>query len=350
MPRGQFVSYLKDRKMISKGCVYHIVRGKDFEIDLLLDTKPISIPPYGIALLELKELKDQLRDFLALTQKKAKFIWSDAYEKSFQELKDRLTSASVLTLSESTNVFVVYCDASRVGLGCVLMQNGKVIAYASRKLKVHEKNYPTYDLELAEVVFALKIWRHYLYGVHVDVFTDHKSLQYVFTQKDLNLHQRRWIKFLKDYDMSVLYHPDKANVVEDALSRLSMGSVAYVEDDRKELARDLHRLTRLGVRLVDSAKGGVMVHKGSKLSFVADVKAKQCLDPTLVEMKEAVLRKSVEAFSQGGDGVLRYQGRLCVPNVDDLREQMKPIVLGILFNREPQRCVVTCGRSIGGME
>ncbi|WMV45356.1 hypothetical protein MTR67_038741, partial [Solanum verrucosum] len=103
------------------------------------------------------------------------------------------------------------------------MQNGKVIAYASRQLKVHKMNYPTHDLELAAVVFALKIWRYYLYGVHVDVFTDHKSLQYVFNQKGLNLRQRRWLELLTDYDMSILYHPGKANVVVDALSRLSMG-------------------------------------------------------------------------------------------------------------------------------
>ncbi|WMV09385.1 hypothetical protein MTR67_002770, partial [Solanum verrucosum] len=105
----------------------------------------------------------------------------------------------------------------RVGLGCVLMQNGKVIAYASRQLKVHEKNYPTHDLELEAVLFALKIWRHYLYGVHMDVFTDHKSLQYVFSQNDLNLQQRRWLELLKDYDMRVHYHPGKAIVVADAL-------------------------------------------------------------------------------------------------------------------------------------
>jgi len=122
-----------------------------------------------------------------LTQKKAKFVWLEACEKSFQELKNRLTSAPVLTLPEDTDEFVVYYDASRVGLGCVLMQWGKVIAYSSRQLKVHEKNYPTHDLKLAAVVFAFKIWCHYLYGVHVDVFTDHKSLQYVVSQKDLNL-------------------------------------------------------------------------------------------------------------------------------------------------------------------
>ena len=92
-------------------------------------------------------------------------------------MKDRLTSAPVLTLSEGTKDFVVYCDASRIGLGCVLMQHGKVIAYASRQLKVHERNYPTHDLELAAVVFALKICKHYLYGVCVDLYTHHKSVQ-----------------------------------------------------------------------------------------------------------------------------------------------------------------------------
>ncbi|WMV46516.1 hypothetical protein MTR67_039901 [Solanum verrucosum] len=98
--------------------------------------------------------------------------------------------------------YVIYCDASRVGLGCVLMQRGKVIAYASGQLKVHEKNYLNYGLELAVVVFSLNIWRHYLYGVHVDVFIDHKSLPYAFTQKELNLRQRRWLEFLKNYDMN----------------------------------------------------------------------------------------------------------------------------------------------------
>ncbi|KAH0714755.1 hypothetical protein KY284_007660 [Solanum tuberosum] len=112
-----------------------------------------------------------------LTQKTVKFQWSKAYEISFQELKTRLTTAPVLTLLEGTQGFVVYYDVSRVGLGCVLMQNDKVIAYASRQLRVHEKNYLTFDLELAVVVFALKIWCHYLYGVNVDVFTNHKSPQ-----------------------------------------------------------------------------------------------------------------------------------------------------------------------------
>ena len=104
------------------------------------------------------------------------------------------------------------------------MQHGKVIAYGSRQLRPHEKNYPTHDLDLATVVFALKIWHHYLYGVHVDIYTDHKSLQYIFKQKDLNLRQRRWLELLNDYDIDILYHPGKANIVADALSRKIMAS------------------------------------------------------------------------------------------------------------------------------
>ncbi len=114
--------------------------------------------------------------------------------------------------------YTMYCDASRVGLGCVLMQHGKVVAYASRKLKRHEQNYLTHDLEMAAVVFALKIWRHYLYSEVSEIYTDHKSLKYIFQQRDLNLRQRRWMELLKDYDCTIQYHPKKANVVADGLS------------------------------------------------------------------------------------------------------------------------------------
>ena len=130
-----------------------------------------------------------------------------------------MTTAPVLALSSGKDGYVVYSDASRQGLGCVLMLDGKVIAYASRQLKKHEQNYPTHDLELAGVVFALKIWRHYLYSVPYQIFTDHKSLQYIFTQKELNLRQRWWLELIKDYDCTIEYHLMKANVVADALSR-----------------------------------------------------------------------------------------------------------------------------------
>ena len=115
--------------------------------------------------------------------------------------------------------YVVYIDALKVGLGYVLMQHGRVIAYGSRQLKRHEVNYPTHDLELAAVVYALKLWRHYVYREIFDVFTNHKSLRYVFSQKELNMRQRRWMEFLMDYDFTILYHPGSANMVADALSR-----------------------------------------------------------------------------------------------------------------------------------
>ena len=148
-----------------------------------------------------------------LLEKSAKFIWSDKCQENFEELKKRLTTAPVLTLPDLSKTFSVYCDASRLGLRCVLMQEGRVVAYASTQLRKHELNYPTHDLELADVVHALKIWRHYLIGHKYDIYTDHKSLKYIFTQSELNLRQHRWLELIKDYDLEVHYHPGKANVV-----------------------------------------------------------------------------------------------------------------------------------------
>jgi len=119
-----------------------------------------------------------------LTCKSQPFQWNEAFETNFQELKKRLTFAPVLVLPYPTKNFEVYCDASGQGLGCVLMQEGKVAAYASRKLKKHEVNYPTHDLELAAVVFALKIWRNYLYGSRFEVSSDHKSLKYLLIRRN----------------------------------------------------------------------------------------------------------------------------------------------------------------------
>ncbi|WVZ97292.1 hypothetical protein U9M48_042841 [Paspalum notatum var. saurae] len=147
----------------------------------------------------------------SLLEKGVPFIWT----------KERLTTAPVLTLPDLTKSFTMYCDASKEGLGCVLMQEGKVIAYASRQLRKHEVNYPTHDLELVAVVHALKIWRHYLFGNRCEIYTDHKSLKYIFTQNELNMRQRRWLELIKDYDLEIHYHPGKANVVADASSRKS---------------------------------------------------------------------------------------------------------------------------------
>ncbi|KAJ9556097.1 hypothetical protein OSB04_010711 [Centaurea solstitialis] len=154
-----------------------------------------------------------------LMKKSEPYIWGSEQQMTFETLRRKLCEAPVLTLPDGVEDMTVYCDASRLGLGCVLMQRGRVIAYASRQLKPHEANYPTHDLELAAVVFALKIWRHYLYGVKCTVFTDHRSLRYFLEQPNLNMRHRKWLDVVKDYDCEILYHPGKANVVADALSR-----------------------------------------------------------------------------------------------------------------------------------
>src|SRR5438105_4582260 len=174
-----------------------------------------------------------------LLQKGVEFKWTEARQKSFDELKQKLTTTLVLTLPDIHHSFIVYCDASGQGIGCVLMQDGKVVAYASRQLKVHEKHYPTHDLELATVFHALKIWRHYLIGNKCEIFTDHKSLKYIFTQPNLNLSQRRWLELIKDYNLDIQYHPGKANVVADALSRkahcYNLSTYTWRPELRKEI-------------------------------------------------------------------------------------------------------------------
>ncbi|GJT40569.1 putative reverse transcriptase domain-containing protein [Tanacetum coccineum] len=152
-------------------------------------------------------------------RKSKTFDWGEEQENAFQTLKDKLCNAPVLALLDGPEDFMVYCDASGLGLGCVLMQRGKVIAYASRQLKIYERNYTTHDLKLGAVVFALKIWRHYLYVTKSVIYTDYKSLQHIFIQKEFIMRQRHWIEFFSDYDCKIHYHPGKAIVVADALGR-----------------------------------------------------------------------------------------------------------------------------------
>jgi hypothetical protein len=154
-----------------------------------------------------------------LQDKDKTFEWTPRREASFQELNKRLTMAPVLTMPDMEKPFSIYCDACSQGLGCVLIQDGHVMVYASRQLRKHEEKYPTHDLELAAVVHALMIWRHYIIGKRCEVYSDHKSLKYIFTQPDFNLRQRKSLELIKDYDLGINYHPGKANIVADALSR-----------------------------------------------------------------------------------------------------------------------------------
>ncbi|GMI66048.1 hypothetical protein HRI_000274100 [Hibiscus trionum] len=237
-----------------------------------------------------------------LLQKDVKYEWTEARQQAFEKLKAALTQAPILIQPESGKEFVVYSDASYVGLGCVLMQEGKVVAYALRQLKVHERNYPTHDIELAAVVFALKIWRHYLYGEKCTVYTDHKSLRYLMSQKELNLRQRRWLELLKDYDLTIEYHLGKANVVADALSR--------------KVAVELRAMFAC---LSVSRDGGLVAELQVKPSMVQLIKDKQLLDDSLVSHVQDIAEGRPSNFCFNDDGVLCFGRRIVVPNDAELR-------------------------------
>jgi hypothetical protein len=170
------------------------------------------------------------------------FEWTPRRETSFQELKKRPTTALVLTMPDMEKLFSIYCDAFGQGLGCVLMQHSHVVAYASRQLRKHEEKYSTHSLELAAMVHALKIWRHYIIGKRCEVYSDHKSLKYIFTQLDLNLRQRRWLELIKDYDLGINYHPGKANVIADALSRRSHLNMLATRELLPEFCMEFEKL------------------------------------------------------------------------------------------------------------
>ncbi|KAL0298891.1 UNVERIFIED_CONTAM: Transposon Ty3-G Gag-Pol polyprotein [Sesamum radiatum] len=210
-------------------------------------------------------------------EKNAPFNWNDKCAQSFEELKKRLTSAPILALPSGDGVYMVYTDASRQGLECVLMQHGKVIAYPSTQLRPHEMNYPTHDLELVAIEHALKIWRHYLYGETFQIFTDHKSLKYIPIQKELNLRQRKWIELLKDYDCTIDYHPRKANIVADALSRKTVDQLASM------ICYNMEYLTTLRALDVHFSIGGDMLLATMqvKSSLKDKIKDAQDKDPYL---------------------------------------------------------------------
>ncbi|KAG8490738.1 hypothetical protein CXB51_013960 [Gossypium anomalum] len=193
----------------------------------VVSTEGIRVDPHKIeAVLDWKLLKNvsEIHSFLGLAGYYRRFVeWFSL----IAALLTKLLRKGV-PFPEFGKEFAVYSDASHIGLGCVLMQDGKVVAYVSRQLKTHEVNSLKHDLELAAIVFALKIWRYYLYGEKCIIYTDHKSLKYLLTQMELNLRQRRWIELLKDYDCTIEYHPGKANVVTDALSRRVMTDLRVI--------------------------------------------------------------------------------------------------------------------------
>ena len=254
-----------------------------------------------------------------LTRKDVKFEWTDDCEHSFQELKTKLTTAPVLTIPSGKGDFVVYSDASHQGLGCVLMQQGQVVAYASRQLKPHERNYPIHDLELAAVVFALKMWRHYLYGESFEVFTDHQSLKYLFTQRDLNARQRRWMELIKDYECVIHYHPGRANVVADALSRKSTERLACIKCCRAEICAEMNNL---GVEFEQRNMGVMLAHLQVRPLLIDRIRELQMQDDQLQKIRQQVVDKVNTDFSILGDGTLMFGNRFCIPNDPMLKKDI----------------------------
>nr|GEW26242.1 retrotransposon protein, putative, Ty3-gypsy subclass [Tanacetum cinerariifolium] len=206
------------------------------------------------------------------TQKGVKFDWSEKEEASFQLIKQKLCSVPILALPEGSEDFVVYCDASHNGLGAVLMQRDKVIAYASRQLKIHEKNYTTHDLKLGSVVFALKIWRHYLYGTKCMVFTDHKSLRHILDQKEMNMRQGRWLELLSDYDCEIRYHPGKANVVADALSHKEHVGISLYKKVNNGVILFTVFNKQFFIRLWGTAAATVLMNKLGDMNFKREMR------------------------------------------------------------------------------
>ena len=253
-----------------------------------------------------------------LLRKGIKFEWTNKCQNCFEQLKGMLVEAPVLTQPTSGKEYTLYSDASCIGLGSVLMQDGKVVTYASRQLKPHEQNYPTHDLELAAVVFALKIWRHYLYGEKCRIYTDHKSLKYLLTQKELNLRQRRWLELFKDYDCIIDYHPGKANIVADALNRKTVVAMSLQYSDRR-LADDGAMLAQLEAQpvlkqmIIDAQKNDEELQK--KLQMVRDG------DKTKILEKEA--------------RSLYFQNRLCVPDDKELKQKLISEAHNTVFTMHP---------------
>ncbi|KAL0551909.1 hypothetical protein IC582_011001 [Cucumis melo] len=245
-----------------------------------------------------------------LTRKGSPFVWSKACEDIFQNLKQKLVTAPILTVPDGLGSFVIYSDASKKGLGRVLMQQGKVVAYASRQLKSHEHNYPTHDLELAAVVFALKIWRHYLYGEKIQIFTDHKSLKYFFTHKELNMRQRRWLELVKDYNCDILYHPGKANVVADAISRKVSHSAALITRQAP-----LHRqFERAKIAVSVGAVTMQLAHLTVQPTLRQKIIDALSNDPYLVEKRGLAEAGQAVEFSISSDGGILFERHICVPS------------------------------------
>jgi hypothetical protein len=251
------------------------------------------------------------RPMIALLAKKVEFKWTPACQKSFEMLKQKFTTTLVLVLPDVHKPFSVYCDASYTGLGCVLMQEGKVVAYSSWQLKVHEKNYPTHDLDLAAVVHALNyptLW------VEVWYLRGPQEPQVHITQSELNMRQRRWLELIKDYELEIHYHPGKANVVADALSRKSQVNMLAAHPMPFELAKEFDRLS---LRFLNNTQG-VAIELEPTLE--KDIRKGQKDDEKINKIRHLIIDGKGPDFREDAEGVVWFKDRLCVPDITSIQE------------------------------
>jgi hypothetical protein len=244
-----------------------------------------------------------------LLKKEIRFYWNDKCEEAFHTLRKLLTTAPVLAQPDNSKPFDVYCDASGTRLGCVLMQNNRVIAYASRAVRNDEQNYPTHDLELAAVIHALKIWRHHLMCAKCNIYTDHKSLKYIFTQADRNMRQRRWLELIKDYDLGVHYHPGKANVVADALSRKAHCHCLSIEVFSETLC---YQMRKLNLEIIPQGRLNLI---SIESTLQDNIIMSQLHDEGIKIIKQKLSQGETKyrCFHTDHQGVLWFNNRIVVP-------------------------------------
>jgi hypothetical protein len=257
-----------------------------------------------------------VKPITSLLKSDIKFNWSSKCNEAFEQLKVLLTTAPVLAQPDIEKPFDVYCDASGSGLGCVLMQEGRVIAYASRQLRRHEEHYPTHDLELAAMLHALKIWRHYLLENVYHIYTYHKSLKYIFTQSELNMRQRRWLELIKDYELEIHYHPGKANVVADALSRKALCHCLTMKTSDKTLCQEMEKLN-LGM-----IQHGTSNHLKLESVILQQIIDAQRNDEGMEHIHEKIEAGKADCFRKDDQGVVWFNNRIVVPKNDEIRQQI----------------------------
>jgi hypothetical protein len=257
-----------------------------------------------------------VKPITSLLKNDTKFNWSSRCNEAFEQLKVLLTTAPVLAQPDIEKPFDVYYDASGSGLGCVLMQEGRVIAYASRQLCWHEEHYPTHDLELAAVVHALKIWRHYLLGNICHIYTDHKSLKYIFTQSELNMRQRRWLELIKDYDLEIHYHRGKANMVVDALSRKVSCHCLTVRTPDTTLCQEMEKLN-LGI-----IQHGTLTQLKLESILLQKIIDDQRNDKGMKHIHEKIEAEKANCFRKNDQGIVWFNDHIVVPKNDEIRQQI----------------------------